>query len=85
MLIKGMKTLHPKSALSYPAYFNKHRISYEVFPEAWELVFSTLEEHGHEISVKQFYSVIQELDKLELNDEGVEQKVWQLVTDVFQH
>ena len=51
MLIKGMKTLHPKSALSYPAYFNKHRISYEVFPEAWEFVFSTLAEHGHEISV----------------------------------
>ena len=85
MLVKGMKTLHPKSALSYPAYFNKHAISYEVFPEAWELVFSTLAEHGHEISVRQFYDVIQELDKMELNDEAVDQKVWQLVTDVFQY
>ena len=47
-----MKTLHPKSALSYPAYFNKYGMSYEVFPEAWELVFSILAEQGNEINVK---------------------------------
>ena len=58
MLIKGMKTLNPKSALSYPAYFNKHGITYEVFPEAWELVFTTLAEHGHEITVQHFYLLI---------------------------
>ena len=51
MIIKGMRTLNPKSALSYPAYLNKYGVSYEMFPEVWQFVMETLKEHGAEITV----------------------------------
>ena len=50
-IIQSLKIMNPKSALSLPAYFNKHQVSYEIFPEAWDYIIDTFAEQGEEIDV----------------------------------
>ena len=57
-IIAGIKKSDSKITLSYPPILLKYGINYNLFPEVWEMIISTLFNYKDEINVVQFYYLI---------------------------
>lgn len=68
--------------MSYPMYLLKHQVTYDVFPEFWDLVVDKLEAEGDKISTEQFYLVVGQLDECGIDDKN--SKVWSVVRALFE-
>jgi hypothetical protein len=50
-ILVGINKNKVESIFSYPKFLIKHGVTYEVFPEVWNMIYEKLETHGEEIKV----------------------------------
>ena len=55
--------------LTYPTLFVKHGVSYEMFPEAWEIFYDALLSEEREISAQHTFHVLLSFDKADFKGE----------------
>lgn len=67
-ILAGVNKAKESLLMLYPKCLLEHKVTYEVFPEIWDLVVDTLVAQSDDIVVKQKLIVILELDALDHPD-----------------